>query len=210
MITLVHPSRGRAEVAHKCYSDWRSKSKSEFEYILVIDSDDKDLNKYLALFDGLKIVVGESKNVVEAMNLGATKATGDIIVGISDDFSCPENWDEYLYSKLDINKEEALLVNDGHDEHLMMTIPILTKKLYDRLGYIYYPKFTGIYADNHIAEYCDKLGVLKRNREKVFLHKHWAYGHYTADETNKRHDNPEGWMIGRRVIEEFRKNNYGV
>ena len=91
MISVVHPSRGRPEIAFKCYNEWKKNAVNDFDYGLSIDADDPKLNEYLSLFDGENICVGNSKNVVDAMNLGASESRGDVIVCISDDFSCPED-----------------------------------------------------------------------------------------------------------------------
>lgn len=209
-ISVIHPSRNRPDKAYECFLEWSKKSNTEFEYILSLDTDEPQKQKYCELFHNQTIVFGNNSNVVEAMNNGASNSTGDILVCISDDFGCSEGWDSYILAQLDKDKEQALIVNDGHKECLMMTIPILTKKLYNKLGYVYHPSFTGMFADNALAEICDKMGVLVKNRDLEFPHRHWLYGHYTADSTNKRHDNPEGWRIGQKVIKKLRDSNYGL
>lgn len=69
-ISLLHPSRGRAEKAHKTYRNWIDKSSggTEIEYLLSLDSDDDyDLYKHIFGFDFYSIIANNN-NLVEAAN----------------------------------------------------------------------------------------------------------------------------------------------
>lgn len=214
-ISIIHPSRGRTSLAFRCWDEWTSNAnnKQNIEYILSCDIDDKDLVGYYGIQKrcNTKISVQSNNNVVQAMNSGAKLATGEVIVGVSDDFGCFQGWDDFILRNIDPEKEEALSINDGlqPETTLIMTLPIITKKLYDRLGYIYNPKYLGMMADNDLAERCAAMGVLKTNRSKVFMH-NWRTNGNIKDETSGRHDNPLSWSTGYIVLQSERQNNYGL
>ena len=74
--------------------------------------------------------------------------TGDIVVFASDDFLPPQNWDQYLISKLE-GKEGGLMVRDGYQlpdssnmQYPAITIPIMTWGCFEKLNKtIYNPSF---------------------------------------------------------------------
>lgn len=215
-ISIIHPSRGRPKMAIETARKWikNASGKHEFDYVLSLDNDDIKLSEYYQKFNsfGATFTVRNNNNVVDAMNAGAKIAHGEILVCISDDFDCEPGWDEFIVSQLDIEKEQALKVNDCYTEpsNLILTMPVMTKKLYDKLGFVYYPEYSGMFADNDLAEMCSTMNVLKVNYEKKFEHLHWLFGKTERDETSYRHDNPEGWKLGDGLIQKRRANNFGV
>jgi glycosyltransferase involved in cell wall biosynthesis len=226
-ISIVHPSRGRAILAHQTATKWIASATNPeaIQYVLSIDRDDPQKPIYLANFKDFHnhtIIQSLNKNVVDAMNSGARAATGDLIVCISDDFEPFIGWDAALINAID-KEEQALQVSDGitnkpdssyvvkfgHME-LIMTIPILTKKLYDRLGYIYYPAFSGMFADNDLAEACNSIGCLKQMPQIEFTHKHYTNGHAPYDATYARHNTALSWKIGESLIKKRRAEGFNL
>ena len=213
MISVIHPTR-RLTKAMECVTQWigRADNPKDIEYILSIDADDNP-ELYLSILEAAQtyvkrfhIVIESNENVVQAMNEGVKAAKGDILVCISDDFICPQGWDSIIKANVNIEKEEALKVNDGISKmtDLILTLPILTKKLYDTLGYIYYHEYTGMHADNDLAELCEKMGVLKK-MDVVFKHEHWLTNHYKKDAVNERHHNKTGLVQGASLLRRRRK-----
>jgi len=220
-ISLIHPSRSRSKMALDTVMEWASKASNpeSIQYILSIDNDEPYLDGYQKvidaaddLFEDAFYVKDNNKNVVMAANVAAKEAECGIIVLMSDDFSCPEKWDEFILENINPEKEEALQVNDGAwPEHRnIMTLPIITKKLYKKLGYIYNPIYEGYCADTDLGETCNAMGILKKNYTKPFIHKHWRMGTRERDSTDGRHDTPEKAIIGEQIFNERKKNNFGV
>lgn len=219
-LSIIHPSRGRAIKAAACCEKWLDNYNgyNGAEYILSIDNDEKDLPKYEFLFNQLrkkypsivfKTTINNNKNVVMAMNRGAEQAEGEILIGISDDFDCFTDWNLKILDAISPEKEEALLVNQGIKEYTTnMALPILTKKLYDRLKYIYYPLYSGMFADDDIVECCRSLGVLKVRNDLIFQHNHYINGKSAMDDTYRRHNTKESWDLGTRILAQRRKDNF--
>lgn len=221
VFSLIHPSRGRAQMAFETAKLWAANAANPkaIQYILSLDNDEPMIDDYENIFHYIRNLFGEfiiskadNQNVVQAANSGAKHAIGNVLVLMSDDFSCPENWDSFILENIDSEKEEALAVHDGLQptHNTILTLPIITKKLYDKLQYIYYPAYSGIKADDDLAQTCLAMNCLKVNKSKTFQHNHWANKKKERDATNNRHDNPDGWELGNRIFQQRKEINFGV
>jgi glycosyltransferase involved in cell wall biosynthesis len=220
--SIIHPSRGRAALAHETAMRWITTAVNQsFEYILSVDIDDPQLPVYRTLFEKtrFKVVVNRNSNVVQAMNYGAQFVSNDIIIGISDDMMPIDKWDEKIANEITedvqalqvrdgiVNKPNSAYVQKYGKPELIMTLPILTKQLYLKLGYIYYPAYTGMFADNDLAECCNHLGVLKQSNLE-FEHVHFTNGKTSIDNTYRRHNTKSSWILGEQIIKRRREQSY--
>jgi hypothetical protein len=117
---------------------------------------------------------------------------GDIIVFASDDFLPPQNWDQYLISKLE-GKEGGLMVRDGYQlpdssnmQYPAITIPIMTWGCFEKLNKtIYSPVYTHMYSDCELYINLKDTGMLiddRINDPTIFEHLHHAAGKRKADQ----------------------------
>lgn len=150
-ISLIHPSRGRSLQAHNTYTLWLASASINcaIEHILSLDNDDSEYKNYCLLFQDSIIISNNNSGIVEATNRAAQQATGDILIYLSDDFECPKNWDEEIISRLSISSKWLLRVNDGYQpfENLVLTIPIMSRELYEYLGYFLNPLYFSQWSD---------------------------------------------------------------
>jgi glycosyltransferase involved in cell wall biosynthesis len=199
----------------------RSASKeNEIEYIVSTDSDDSQKYLYSNWWQEqiaprvkkFKHVSNDNKNVVDAMNAGARYSTGQVIVCVSDDFSPPDNWDELIAGAGDWTTPIALKVNDTitKESDILLTLPIISRPLYQSTGYIYYPKYTGMFADNDLAEKCQQMGCLTVRHDLIFEHNHWVNNKAIKDETYNRHNTTASWNLGTALIEKRRKEKFAA
>jgi glycosyltransferase involved in cell wall biosynthesis len=211
-ITLLHPSRGRAKKAAETYISWIKKAsgKHEIEHILSLDNDDNH-QEYFETFSGLNtiakvvrqvIVVSDNTCVVEATNKGAEKAKGDLIIYLSDDFECPENWDELLLEKVIWSFGGPLpimiRVNDTIQpmDNCVLTIPIMSHSLYRRLGYFWNPEYKSMWVD--VDLYFTTKPFMIECPDLLFPHLHCSAGNCEEDETYKR--SSEHWNQGVEIF----------
>ena len=216
-ITLLHPSYGRPEKARQAYNQWEEAARDfgNVQYIIALDKRDRSLTKYQELFDGLTVCVANSDCVVKATNEAAKLATGEVFVYMSDDFVAPDGWDNQLrdaITKRNLQGTKYLLqVDDTYQAGtVVLTIPIMSKALFDHLGYFWHPGYRSMFVDNDLYYTCKHLGVMVDLRsEIVFEHQHFSNGKAEMDATYKQ--SQANWHQGRHFFNKrSRQNNWGV
>lgn len=197
-ISLLHPSRGRAEQAHKTFMHWLlcSSLQTHIEHVLSVDEDDAELSKYDLLFTKSVMVVNPNKNLVEAANHAANVCTGDIIVLMSDDMLCPNNWDIILKEIHAEHKNYLLKTFDGVQKWIV-TLPIMDRAFYEENGYIYHPDYTHMFCDTDLTHKADLENKLIMRNDIEFTHAHYSTGAREKDAVNTKADST--WKQGEEV-----------
>ena len=209
-ITLIHPSRGRHNKAYDTFTTWlhRSSGLHKIEHILSVDSDDTQLNWYVALFASsprTTILISPNENVVQATNIAAKESTGDLLMYMSDDFMCPYNWDRSLIEVYEKNREYGypclIKVDDGLQKFdvPVLTIPIMDRCLYEALGYFWRPEYASMFVDEDLFQTCKKHNWIVNAPELVFEHQHCSVGKAVRDETYIRSE--ANWDSGKAIYE---------
>lgn len=209
VISLIHPSRGRPDKAFITANNWmRYAGGVPVEHIFSLDESDPRKDEYKAI---QKIIVNDNDCVVQATNHAAKIATGDVLIYLSDDFDCFDNWGEHIRSVcMRYQGEYMIKAHDGLQqfEAQVLTIPIMSKALYQRLGYFFHPEYKSMWVDVDLFFTCERLDVLKYHRELRFQHNHYSNGKSKRDETYTRSDG--FWDQGKRVLEKRRRQSFAV
>lgn len=219
-ISLIHPSRGRSQKAFDTYLQWikLASGNHEIEHTLSIDNDDPEFNEYIRLF-GVYLSYPNT-SVVEATNHAAQWTKGDILVYLSDDFKCPENWDELLVDTFTGNNHALNLMNEPAcikvDDCLqpfhvaVLTIPIMNRALYEKLGYFWHPDYKSMFVDEDLYWTCHNNGWLYFCPELKFEHHHPANNNPNMkapdDETYRR--SSANWDQGKEAYAKRRLLNF--
>lgn len=213
MISLLHPSRGRAQKADETYKKWVFQAVTHIEYMLSVDMDDQTLEQYfdLSLSRPFAPYFALNKSVVEATNVVAGLSKGEILVYLSDDFDCPDGWDLKILREFDgVTEPMVLKVDDCLQtfEVGVLTIPIMNRALYKKLGYFWHPDYKSMHVDVDLFETCKKLGVIKYAPHLKFPHNHYSNGKAAHDETYKRSEG--NWDQGLQVLKRRRAQGFPI
>lgn len=210
--SLIHPSRGRVAQAGAAIDEWRGAASGvhHYEYLLSVDADDPDRDGYAALARDRDVclLVHHNRSIVDAVNHGARRSTGEVLVVVSDDFGCPTRWDQSIASAIGDRRNVAVLVDDGLDGRIM-TLPIVDRAFYDSCGYLYFPQYISMYCDDDLTEHASQTGRLIDARHLRFPHRHPTASGSALDDTYQRQHRPLAWIEGRRVLARRRATRFG-
>jgi hypothetical protein len=214
-ISLIHPSRGRAVKAKATLDYWmqRASGEHEIEHIISIDADDDpiQLQTYKELFfTGSTVLINDNTCMVDAANHAAKKARGHIMVYFSEDFLCPQNWDYLIADLLELHipNPRLLKVDDCLQKFdvPVLTIPIMNRWLYNKLGYFWHPGYKSMFVDEDLYWTCKNNGWLLNYEALKFPHEHCSIGKAERDETYIRSE--RNWDQGKALYAERKAANF--
>lgn len=214
MISLIHPSRGRARKASETMDYWWENSGyDDFEHILSLDTSDHARLEYAAMFDNQwsLVIYNNNQSVVEATNKAIPHAEGDIFIYLSDDFKCPTNWGSLIAKEFEGVTEPMLLKVDDclQKFHVpVLTIPIMNRALYEKLGYFWNPLYKSMWVDCDLFETCKRIGAIKYAEHLKFPHEHHSIGKSDNDETYKASE--KNWNQGLEVFNKRRQMGFPI
>jgi len=221
-ISIIHPSRGRCEMAFNTIGKWLTSAsgKNQIEYILSIDITDSNCHEYGSNLDYLndivndsvihiKSLIGDNKTAIEAINNAAKVATGDLFIVVSDDFDCFDDWDLWLLEKLKDKSDFIVKTCDGIQPRLI-TLPIMDRAYYNRFGYVYFPEYLHMFCDTEMTEVGHLLGrVVDLNDEHhMFQHRHYITGLMEKDAINEKND--ATWAQGEALFNSRKEKNFFI
>jgi hypothetical protein len=214
LISLLHPSRGRPEKAHETAKKWIENAGSvRLEYILSCDSNDHSLGLYDELkgAQNLRRIVNDNKSVVEATNHAAKVSNGEILIYLSDDFDCFPDWGKAVISEFENENRPLLIKVDDllQPMHVpVLTIPIMNRSLYEKLGYFWHPEYKSMHVDVDLYHTVKGIGALKNCPNLKFEHQHVSVGKAQDDETYRR--SSANWNQGLEVLNRRKKLKFPV
>lgn len=211
MISLIHASRSRPKQSFETMKRWIQRAAyKDFEIIVSVDSDDQTISQYHDIYKSLPHdftwLDAPNKSSVEAINRAARIAQGNILIVVSDDQDCPINWLNKIMKYTENKGDFVLHVKDGFQKNLI-TMPIMDRAYYNRLGYIYYPGYDHLFSDREFTDVAYKLKkVIIKNI--TFLHKQYSIIGAEPDLLN--HRNNATYEAGKKLYLERKKINFGL
>lgn len=203
MISLLHPSRGRPEKSFNNAKEWIEKAGCEVELIVSVDVDDPYKLEYMRVHGDCKykMLFYSNNSVVEATNRAAKEAKGDILLYLSDDFRCFDSWGLAVQKEFEGVSEPLLIKVDDCLQKFsvpVLTIPIMNRQLYDKLGYFWHPEYKSMFCDEQLYWVTQRLGAMKMCPHLKFEHAHVSVGKAPDDETYRR--SSANWEQGKAVF----------
>ncbi len=161
----------------------------------------------------LKVVVNTGpKTCVAGWNTAAAATTGKVIIAVADDFKPPVGWDELLLAlepKDWIDKETVVKTEDGY-VHDIFVLSILTRKRYERFGYLFYPKYLSLFCDTEFGEVALRDGVVLEANHLLFEHCHPDCNKRPRDGSDMVHASRERWNAGEMLFKVRRAKGFPV
>lgn len=188
------PTRARPAKALATLELYRSMARAEPkpQFLVVLDHDDETM-KTGSVVDALsqsdvEVVTGEHKTKIEAYNAGVSERPWDIVVLASDDM-IPEvdGYDQIIRDKMREHYPDldgVLWFNDGFNATVLDTLSIMGRWYYDRFGYLYYPQYKSLWADNEFQEVAQRNGKITYFPQVIIRHHHWVYRLRSRDATD--------------------------
>lgn len=217
-ISLIHPSRGRAEKSFNNSKEWIEKAGCDVELIVSLDQSDLEKSAYqFHYFNGfgckesITIIERQNSSVVEATNRATKEAKGDILIYLSDDFKCPDNWGPLVMKEFEGENRPLLLKVDDclQPFHIpVLTIPIMNRALYEKLGYFWHPEYKSMHVDVDLFYTCQKIGALKNAQHLKFPHEHVSIGKAEDDDTYRR--SSANWNQGLEVFNRRKRLGFPI
>ena len=188
-----------------------AKDPQNIEYVLTVNEDEAYSLPPAALAGwGAHAFVKEGVvSPISAYNAAASVARGDILMTVSDDYFPPPGWDEQVRQAIpDVEQEAVLDVNNSDGSTWLIPFPIVTRKYYQRYGYLLYPGYHGLCADNEFTEQARRDRVVLPARHIVFEHHHPERGLAPMDDvyaSQKQHYEAAKKLFSERQARGFPK-----
>lgn len=194
--SILHTS-ARPHKWQEIFQAWMSAARfpMDVEYILCVDERwgfktaegfAEKVNQLQSLYNKVsgprfQVVWNEGRRCyVDGVNTAARAATGDVLIVNADDQYPMKDWDSYLWQMIPLppdEKEFVVEVTTGtpqEHERDLLVMPILSRARYSRLGYVFWPEYESMYADQDFCLHArqDNVVIDARNPDVLFPHKH--------------------------------------
>lgn len=200
-IYLLHPSRGRPDQAESAIQKWveLSVDAERLTHIFSLDTSDERKFAYHC-WDYLE--TNDNRTMVEALNRCIEHLGDGIAVTLYDDMTPSEGWDQALVDAYEPGK--LLHVDCGL---LLQTVCAGCTSVFKRWGYVYYPGYVSMFADNDYQEHGEAESLFVDCAMSV-EHKHPAHGTAETDATYQRQNHSAAYAIGERILQRRRLTKF--
>lgn len=204
--SLAYTSARAAEIP-RVVNLWlkRAQQRAQVEVVIAVDEGNAETLAAAKTVEapGVKVVLNTgAKTCVAGWNTAAAATTGKVIICVADDFNPPPNWDTLLLGlKPDnwIDGEYVVHTEDGY-VHDIFVLSILTRKRYERYGYVFYPKYLSLFCDTEFGAVAQRDGVVIEARHLLFEHQHPDCQKRQRDNTDLVHASKERWAAGEQLF----------
>lgn len=227
LFSILHTS-ARPDKWRAVYDDWMSKCvhPEQVEYVLCVDPRwgfSPEPAEYDSALDNIRVVQNTMRRCyVDGVNIAAQASTGSIlIVNADDQFPC-DGWDVALSAAAALalgleRKDFVIEVDCGGHEHArgIMPMPILSRARYEQQGFVFYPEYESMYADNDFCFAARQDGVVIEAPHLLFPHRHPLYDNWQGVGVDPRWDaayqaqnRKEASELGRRIFERRKASGF--
>ena len=105
----------------------------------------------------VRIFYSDNTSKIQAVNADMDKVdwNWDIVILVSDDMiPKARGYDDIIRSKMAPSTDGIVWINDGTQEHVLNTLSILGRRMYNSFGYIYHPSYKSLFCDTEFSDLC--------------------------------------------------------
>lgn len=200
----------RANLIEKIAELWRKSSSGlhPIEVVIAIDSNHPEcIEAAKRVPDATVVIQNEAPfNSTRGWNAAAAATTGKVIICVADDFRPCEGWDEKMFTlKTGWTDEDWVIHTEDGYVHNICVLSILTRKRYDRFGYVFYPQYESLFSDTEFTEVAYKEGRVIDAKHILMEHLHPDCEKRARDSFDAVHASRERWRMGEMLFN-YRKN----
>lgn len=233
-----YPTRGRPDWFRETLSAYCSKlsGQHEFQFVIAMDNDDEQMNNpamrdWLNVQNHLSYFYSDHANKIQACNTGIPDDGWDVLVLISDDMTpVVQGFDDIIARDMQREFPEldgAMHYWDGRCPGTkdLITQSIMGRKLYDRIGFVYWPAYKGVWCDNDFTDLAKQWGKYFYSDNTIVRHawrekgsdEVYEKGESTAEEDKRVYDwrkergfpvsfsqGDEDWIIRKYFRDQFK------
>lgn len=195
---------------------WRSRAANpdQVEVVVSVDGTNPEAFKAAKSVPGVRVVLQETApfNCVRGWNKAASETTGKVIICMADDFNPPQNWDTLLLGLTPTNwidGEYVVKTEDGY-VHDIFVLSILTRKRYEKFGYVFYPQYESMFCDTEFGECAIRDGVVINANHILFEHMHPDCQKRPRDGNDIIHGGKDRWNRGELLFKYRKGCNFPI
>lgn len=186
-VSVVIPQYKRYEKFEKCFKSL-VETAPEAEIIIVIDPEDTKTLEILAGYDIVRVITEKKERPIDKWNIGARKATGDIIMAAGNDVVFEKGWYENAVRAFDkLPRGGMVSVNDTHTDpsvsspHFLLSRGFIEKH---NGGVLMPPCYSRQYPDVENRYKAQSLGMYATAIDSIVRHDHPLTGSSEVDEVH--------------------------
>jgi hypothetical protein len=189
---------------------WRkaASGKHSIEVVISVDGNRPDcLAAAKGVPDAKVVIQGEEPfNSTRGWNAAAAGTTGKVIICVADDFKPCQDWDEKMFTLKTgwVDEDWVIHTEDGY-VHNICVLSILTRKRYNRFGYVFYPQYESLFSDTEFTEVAYLEGRVIDAKHILMEHVHPDCNKRLRDHHDTIHASQARWTMGEMLFK-YRKH----
>jgi hypothetical protein len=219
-IVYVFPSRERPEKFFKALDNLRDMSESkDYQIWAKLDLDDPTMVrreiivKIKTEYPEVTVKWGLSQGKIHAVNRDCEDLPEcDIIIIMSDDIIFDvRGFDSEIieaFQKHFPNYDGTVHFPDDHGAEKTIIVSMLGINLYKKLGYLYNPIYTSVYADDDFTEMTKLMSKYVFINRRLFTHAHPVWNNSEWDELYKKNDCYDLHKIDGEIFKNRQDKNF--
>jgi hypothetical protein len=221
-IVYVFPSRERPERFFKALDNLRDMSESkDYEIWAKLDLDDpamcrpEIIEKIKTEYPEVTVKWGLSQGKIHAVNRDCEDLPEcDIIIIMSDDIVFDvKGFDSEIkeaFQKHFPGYDGTVHFPEDHAEDRTIIVSMIGINLYKKLGYLYNPIYTSVYADNDFTELTKLMGKYVFINRRLFSHPHPGWNLCEWDALYRRNESANLYQVDGQLFKKRQEENFGL